>query len=72
MSAAFGHTCDYGELLRFAHLRWYSTRVLGAVFAECTERGEPDLTAILVRQGGQPEDVGLAEQVWAYWRGVAD
>ncbi len=39
------------------------TRVLGAVYAECTERGEPDLTAILVRQGGRP---------WAHWHGVTD
>ncbi|WP_158550678.1 hypothetical protein [Geodermatophilus sp. TF02-6] len=70
VSAASDQTCPYGELSRFAQSRWYATRVLGAVYAECVERGEPDLTAILVKAGELPQDLAEAEAVYAYWREV--
>jgi hypothetical protein len=73
VAAASRGTLDYGELSRFSHLSWYSSRVLrDGVFRECEQRGESDLTGLLVRRGEQPEDAELAEQVWAYWRGVQE
>ncbi len=70
VAAAAGEAVRYRQLSPFAHLRWYSTRVLGRVFTECESRGEPDLMWLLVRRGFAPEDHELAVRVWDYWRQV--
>jgi hypothetical protein len=70
VAAADRRSVEYGELSPFAHLRWFSTRVLGVVFAECSDRGEPDLTALLVQRGEEPEDCEEAERVWDFWSGI--
>ena len=70
MAATHGQTVRYGELSPFGHLRWYDRRVLGGVFDLCELHGEPDLTAILVPAGQQPEDAEEAAEVFTYWREV--
>lgn len=69
LAAVDGQVIEYGELSPHAHLRWFSTRVLGEVYRECGERGEPDLTGLLVRRGNVPEP-DEAAAVWDYWRDV--
>lgn len=70
MAAIHGQTVRYAELSPFCHLRWYNRRVLGGVFDLCELNGEPDLTAILVPAGQQPEDAEEAAEVFAYWREI--
>jgi hypothetical protein len=70
MAATHRQTVRYGELSPFCHRHWYNRRVLGGVFDLCEINGEPDLTAILVPDGGQPDEAGEAEKVFTYWREV--
>ncbi len=70
IAASHGQTVRYGELSPFGHRRWYARRVLGGVFDLCELNGEPDLTAILVPAGQQPDDAEEVHEVFSYWREV--
>ncbi len=48
VAAVNGETVDYGELSPYVRLRWFRDNVLVPVAQECAERGEPDLTGLLV------------------------
>ena len=70
VAASNGRTLDYGQVSPHAHLAWFSAQVLQPIYEECQKRGEPDLTAILVRKGKGPsaEDAEEAARVLRYWQ----